>query len=126
MASEADEEADSSIKIASYYSLASSRGCTTGSETASTSAAETEAVENYGPRTSSIASSVSQRLVKQRPTTSLNAAAGLETKSKISKELLEKLVQNRNYCKLCPLKAQPDIFKTKGALKFHLRIKHFK
>ena len=124
MASEADEEADSPIKISSYYSLASSRGCTTttGSETASNSAAgRTEAVENHGPRTSlSTASSFSQR-----PTTSLNAA-GLETKSKISKELLEKLVQNRNYCKLCPLKAQPDIFKTKGALKFHLRIKHFK
>ena len=41
-----------------------------------------------------------------------------------SKQTLEELVENRQYCVLCPIKDNPETFKTKGALKFHIRIKH--
>ena len=44
----------------------------------------------------------------------------------ISKDVLEKLVENRQTCILCPASANPVTFKTKGSLKFHLRIKHSK
>lgn len=40
-----------------------------------------------------------------------------------TKAILERLTENRDYCVLCPLKAVPR-YKTRGALKFHLRIKH--
>ena len=113
MASPASSEAESlemkdqepTIKIASYYSLAGS------------SEEEQQCIEP---------SATTAAVHQPRRPRAVNPRQCLDMKSNISKELLDKLVENRNYCKLCPLKAQPDVFKTKGALKFHLRIKHFR
>jgi hypothetical protein len=45
----------------------------------------------------------------------------------ITKEVLDTFVENRTYCVLCrDDKPIPEIFRTKGALRFHMRIKHFK
>ena len=41
----------------------------------------------------------------------------------LSKESLDKLCENRNHCVLCPIKNPPDIYKSKGALRFHFREK---
>ena len=116
MASPASSEAESlamkddepTIKIASYYSLADEE-------------------EQQGEQQSIEPDALSPSVLHQpsRPRT-VNPRHSLEMKSNISKDLLDKLVENRNYCKLCPLKANQDVFKTKGALKFHLRIKHFR
>ena len=51
-----------------------------------------------------------------------SVAEPVSNKPKIG--ILEKLIENRNYCVLCPYYKKDTIFKTKGALKFHLRIKH--
>ena len=116
MASPASSEAESlamkddepTIKIASYYSLADEEE-------------QQELEQSVEP------DALSPSVLHQpsRPRT-VNPRHSLEMKSNISKDLLDKLVENRNYCKLCPLKAKQDVFKTKGALKFHLRIKHFR
>ena len=116
MASPASSEAESlvmkddepTIKIASYYSLADEEE-------------QQELEQSIEP------DALSPSVLHQpsRPRT-VNPRHSLEMKSNISKDLLDKLVENRNYCKLCPLKANQDVFKTKGALKFHLRIKHFR
>ena len=116
MASPASSEAESlamkddepTIKIASYYSLADEEE-------------QRELEQSIEP------DALSPSVLHQpsRPRT-VNPRHSLEMKSNISKDLLDKLVENRNYCKLCPLKANQDVFKTKGALKFHLRIKHFR
>ena len=42
----------------------------------------------------------------------------------LSKESLDKLVNDRNYCILCSVDS--DTFKSKGALRFHYRLKHSK
>ena len=55
----------------------------------------------------------------------------------LSKESLDKLVNDRNYCILCPPvvvsddnnsahRNNTDTFKSKGALRFHYRLKHSK
>ena len=116
IASPASSEAESlemkddepTIKIASYYSLAADE--------------EEQHEEQEQHIENAFLPSVQQ---PSRPRT-VNPRQSLEMKSNISKDLLDKLVENRNYCKLCPLKAKQDVFKTKGALKFHLRIKHFR
>jgi len=57
----------------------------------------------------------------------VNVSKNLSKRSAIPKnKVLDKLVENRKYCVLCRFKAVPETFKTKGALKFHLRIKHSK
>ena len=58
------------------------------------------------------------------PSASIKITDGSKFKSVngcLSKESLDKLCENRNHCVLCPTKTPPDIFKSKGALRFHFR-----
>lgn len=51
--------------------------------------------------------------------------SSVSPKQSNQKAILERLTENRDYCVLCPYKAFTK-YKTRGALKFHLRIKHSK
>ena len=57
---------------------------------------------------------------------SMSKDPALETKSSPmtkseEKEILDNLTKDKRQCPFCPLKAEPDIFKSQGALKFHIR-----